>query len=295
MNTSMMNALSTMQGLQKKMDQIADHMANLDTAGYKRSDVSFKEILTTAQAQPREAANLEGRYSGPGLIEGWGSQVAATRLDFTQGTIQQTGVETDIAISGQAMLRLQSVQRDADGNIVLDEDGNIIVQEYFTKHGALQYAVIPEQPESVFLAAFDGTLLRDADTEELLGLPRGHQLEIRENGAVWAHHPTRADQPAIYVGRLPLFEILQPQSLEKIGEHRYAVPEGVQQPERITAPVDGQDPGSVKVMHRHLEQSNVNIARELTDLMAVQRAYQLNARAIASAETMMSLANNLRG
>ncbi len=294
MNTSMMNALSTMQALQRKMDQIADHMANLNTPGYKRSDVSFKDILTTVQNQPREA-NLEGRLTPPGLTIGWGSQIAATRLDFSQGDIRETGVETDIAIVGQAMLQIQYEERDENGNFVLDEEGNLIVHEYYTRNGALQYAVTPDNPNTVFLAVYDGTLLRDAETGEYIQFPAHHKLEIKEDGTVWAWDPVRTEHPPIYAGRLPLFHIIQPQSLEKIGEHRYALPEGVQQPERMIAPVNWQDPGAVAVKQRHLEHSNVDLAHELTELISVQRAYQLNARAITSADTMMGLANNLRG
>lgn len=294
MNTSMMNALSTMKGLQYKLDQISDHIANVDTVGYKRSDVSFKDILTTIQAQPEEAVNLEGRLSPSGLTIGWGSQVSTSRLDFSQGTITETGVETDIAIVGQAMLQIQLEERDENGNYVLDENGDVIVHEYYTKHGALQYTVSPNQPNMKFLSVFDGTLLRDADTGAYIQIPSNYHLEIKEDGTLWAHDPNRSDLNPTYAGRLPLYEVLQPQSLEKIGENRYAVPEGVQQPDRIITMVDWQNPGDIAVKQRYLEQSNVDIARELTDLIAVQRAYQLNARAITSANTMMSLANKLR-
>jgi len=56
------------------------------------------------------------------------------------------------------------------------------------------------------------------------------------------------------------------------------------------------EPGqNVEIKQGYLEQSNVNLADEMSDLLVVQRAYQLNSRAIQSSDTMMELANNLRG
>lgn len=294
MNTSMMSALSTMRGLQQKIDVLSDHVANLDTVGYKRKDASFKDVLATVRNQP-DIAELEGRLTPSGLSEGWGSMLSTARLDMSQGNLKETGLETDIALVGEMMLQVQRIRVDVNGNPILDANGVPANDSFFTRNGALKYTAIEADPGFKYIATAEGDILRDTQTGERLRVPDTHELEIARNGVVQAHNPNRPDAAPLYIGQLALFEILKPQSLEKLGQHLYALAEGIEAPETVAAPVNWNEPGDMSVQQRFLEQSNANLIQEMTELLSAQRAYQLNARAIVSAETMMGLANNLRG
>ncbi len=90
--------------------------------------------------------------------------------------------------------------------------------------------------------------------------------------------------------------VLRPQLLQQSGDNLFELQPGAAYNDvlRTELPNPG-NPNSIKVRQGFLEQSNVDVAQEMTEMMNVQRAFQLNSRAIRSSDTMMGLANNLRG
>ena len=123
-------------------------------------------------------------------------------------------------------------------------------------------------------------------------------MVVDDKGNITAINPKDSGIRPIQVGQFKLVRILRPQFLEQIGENMYSLPNDVNN-------ANGQilqnvNTGSllespVAVRQGSLEQSNVNLADEMTELIMVQREYQLSARAVTSSDTMMNLANNIRG
>src|SRR5690606_33342030 len=129
---------------------------------------------------------------------------------------------------------------------------------------------------------------------ERIAIPRNHRINIDQNGTITAYNQ---NDEAVDVGQIRLAKVLNPQMLVGIGDHRFALPEGVpvesviellDTPEQVAAE-------NIAVFQGFLEQSNVELTKEMTEMMTVQRAFQLSSRALASADTMMDLANKLRG
>jgi len=282
MNHSLSSALVSMQSMQKKLDIISNNIANLNTAGYKSQQASFQDVLTSVYQQP-ETFGREGRLTPLGFTQGGGVKLGVVSTDMTQGSLQETGNELDLAIQGDGLFE---IERDSAAN-----GGNPIVG--WTRGGAFQLSPNPADEQFLFLTTKQGQFVRGVNNLPIM-VPRDRSIRIDEDGTVWSVNP--ADSSDIQeAGQLKLVRVNRPDVLLQEGEGIYALPEGVNAEEVFTlnAPL-AQGGFPVTVRQGFLEQSNVNITEEMTQLIAVQRAYQLTARAISSSDTMMSLTNNLR-
>ncbi|MCM8823867.1 MAG: flagellar hook-basal body complex protein, partial [Candidatus Omnitrophica bacterium] len=125
---SMFTGISGLRNHQVRMDVVANNIANINTTGFKRGRVNFQDILSQVV---RGASPPTDTLGGTNPIQvGLGMSVASIDTIFTQGNLQLTGVNTDMAIQGNGMFIL----RDADGVIhysragtfVLDANGNLV-------------------------------------------------------------------------------------------------------------------------------------------------------------------------
>ena len=121
----MMNALYSaatgMSAQQVGMDVIANNLANVNTAGYKATRLTFEDLLYT-QVGSRQAS-LEGAQVGMGVAP------ARTELMFTQGTLTETGSPTNMAIEGNGFFRVQvgdQYRYTRDGNFSVDANGQLV-------------------------------------------------------------------------------------------------------------------------------------------------------------------------
>jgi len=270
MNNSMITAAASMYSLQQKLDMIADNMANLNTAGYKRKTSVFEDLLTSVQPQ-EDAFLLAGRRTPPGFTQGWGARMSAMLLDLTQGTLQETGLESDLAIEGNALFQIT-----VNGTTA------------YTRHGAFQLIPLPNGDRQLVTA--DGHAVQDEFGLDII-VPADYKLVVSSDG-VMRGEGLPGTLP-IELGRIGLVQVLKPELLRSIGDNLYGVSEGTDIAQ-VVQPLEEEAEG-VSVRQGFIEQSNVDLTTEMADLIAVQRAYQLSARALASAEQMMSMANNLRG
>lgn len=296
MNHSLLTASVSLRGLQTRLDIIANNVANINTIGFKRQDASFHDILTSIKPQ-EESMELEGRLTPRGLVEGWGSRVSKRHLDMSQGNIQLTGISTQLAIEGQALFEIRRPQLGPDGEPVLTPDGEPVYSRTFTRNGSFQFSLLQGDDQNVYLATEDGSMVSGVDGGTI-AIPRGHSMRIDAIGRVFSYNPADPNAQPIQVGRLRLMQVLRPQLLESIGNNQYVIPDEVQNPDDVLAELDvaaltGPD-ANISVRQGYLEQSNVNLSNEMTDMITTQRAYQLNARALSSADQMMRLTNNLR-
>lgn len=287
MNHSMISSMVSMNALQQKLDVIANNMANTKTVGYKKKDASFEDILTSRKEQP-PLFQREGRLSPAGLTQSWGAKLGSIQINLTQGPLEPTGSDTDIAIAGDGVFELVRTTTDANGAAVNES--------MYTRDGAFQLGVNPDDPDKLYLASADGYWVRGVDNRPI-AIPNGYKMAVDENGFVTAFNPSDPSEPAQPAGQIKVQRVLRPQYLQEIGNNKYGLPAGVDAATVLQNGYDDSNGRAVKnvVKQGFLEQSNVDLSTEMTEMLMVQRAFQLSSRALTSSDTMSQLANNLRG
>jgi flagellar basal-body rod protein FlgG len=276
----MISAAASMGAMQRKLDILADNIANLNTSGYKRKNAEFEDILTNVQPHEQDF-QLPGRRSPLGYTQGWGARMVAQTLDLTQGPLKQTSLGTDVAIEGNALFEIRT-------GASLNSD------RAFTRQGAFQLMPTGNGDRLLVTDTGNPVVADDGGTDSLIEVPDGYDLNIAADGtltAVNADHTETLD-----LGKLKLVEVLKPELLQAVADNLYGVPQNVNVADVVQAvAASPAQSGGVAIRQGFLEQSNVNLVDEMADLVTVQRAYSLNSRALSSGDQMMQMATDLRG
>lgn len=260
MNGSLRTSASGMIAQQKMIEVIANNLANVNTTGFKRSRVSFQDMLyeTVRGLKPAGADGTD--TVGPSQI-GRGVRIAGINRIHAQGAVEQTGRSLDMAIDGdgffQVQLPDQTIGYTRDGSLSLSDSGALVTHD--------GYQVLP----GLFIPA-DAT-----------------ELTISATGEVSATVPGQT--AAVEIGRIELARFINPSGLAAVGENLYAA-----------TPASGEaflglpgEEGFGRILQGSLESSNVEIVQEMTDMIAAQRAYEINARAISATDQMLQATNDL--
>ncbi|NBD26743.1 flagellar hook-basal body protein [Paenibacillus glycinis] len=273
MNGSMISAMASMSGLQQKLDMLADNIANVDTVGYKRKVGTFEDLLTTLKQQP-DAFKQPGRLTPMGFNQGWGSRLTMVQPDMAQGPLKETDQPYDVAIEGNALFQ---VTVDDAGHTGYTRGGSF--QTTFTNMGIN----ILTTKEGYPVASVNGGSIE---------IP----AEVQSNVRIDASGNVIGTTPAgdiLQLGQVKLVQVDKPGLLTQVSDNLFTVADGVQVGD-VMHDVTASAESKIAIKQGYLEQSNVVLADEMTDLISVQRAYQLSGRALTSSDTMMGLANNLR-
>ncbi|MDQ0089856.1 flagellar basal-body rod protein FlgG [Paenibacillus anaericanus] len=273
MNNSMISAMVSMSGIQQRLDLIADNMANMDTTGYKRKESSFEDTLTRVKEQSSEF-KLDGRATPSGFNLGFGSQATTATLNFAQGSIVDTGNLTDLAIEGNGLFAIE-----AAGGV-----------KGYTRAGDFHIQPNPVDSELSYLVTNQGHYVLNADGDRI-EVPSGSTLQIDRDGNIVA---TKGNEQT-EIGALQLKSPLRPNALVQKDDNMFVLATGAVEDDILTDTWQLPENQQAHIRQGALEKSNVDLTKEMADMMQVQRAYQLAARALTSSETMMGLANNLRG
>nr|WP_255807464.1 flagellar hook-basal body protein [Cohnella mopanensis] len=276
----MITASVSMGALQQKLDILADNFANSNTVGYKRKSAVFEDILTSLNPHV-EDFNQPGRRTPLGFTQGWGTRLTSIQTDMSQGVLQETGNMTDVAIEGNGLFEVRT-------------DGNLNGPRTFTRQGPFQLTPTLNGDRILVTNSGQQVIGDTGNGDDFIHVPAGYELSIGADGTLTA--VGSGDNPPLNLGRLKLVQVTNPELLRAVADNLFGIPENINPDEvvrDVTLLANGES--SVAVRQGFVEQSNVNIADEMTDLMIVQRAYQLSARALSSSEQMMGMANNLRG
>lgn len=255
MNRSLWIAKSGMEGQQFKLDTIANNLANVATNGFKRGGVVFEDLMYDSLRQVG-AASSDQTQLPTGLQVGLGARVSASTRNFSQGNLQQSGNHLDLAIKGTGFFQVQlpdgSTAYTRDGSFQLDPAGQMV-----TASGqVLQPGItIPANAQSVTVAA-DGTVS--------VTVPGQAQAQT--------------------LGQLQLATFINPAGLDPRGQNLYAETAASGTPNTGAPGADGR--GSL--MQGYVEGSNVNVVEELVSMIATQRAYELNSKAIQTTDQMLA-------
>jgi len=287
MNNSLISSSVSLQALQQKLDVLANNIANVDTNGFKSKDASFQNILTNMQPQPL-GFQQAGRLTPLGTTQSWGSKLSQVQTDLSQGTLAPTGVNTDLAIEGSGLFEITQKS--------VDNTGANVAQTAYTRDGAFNLNVNPLDADNLYLTTKNGDYVNSTDGQPIK-VPVGYKMVVDAAGNVKGTKTGEADVDA---GQLQLIRIVRPQFLQQAGDNIYILPKGIDNSQgQILQAVNGSNASSLvsplTVRQGYVEQSNVDLSKQMTDLLATERAYQLSARAITSSDTMMNAATHLNG
>jgi flagellar basal-body rod protein FlgG len=284
----MISAVS-LQALQRKLDIIANNVANSDTPGYKKKDASFIDILTSMR--PQEPSFIRGgRLTPGGYTFGAGSRMGLIQTDLSQGTLKSTGNELDMALQGDAVFEVEVHSVDANGNQVIDPA--------WTRDGAFLLSLSTTDPGNMYLTTKGGNYVRDGVTNQPIRVPVNESIRVDRDGVVTGYDKTDPADPGNVVGRLKVLRVIRPEAMEHTGNNLYRLSAGynINNVLQVVDPnVAADSLSQINVRQGFLEQSNVDMEKVVSDMLVAQRAFQLNARAIQSSDSLMNMANNLRG
>ncbi len=260
----MLRAFSTaatgMTAQQMIVDTIANNLANINTVGFKRSQVDFQDLVYLRLQEPgRELA--AGVTAPTGFEIGSGVRPASTLKVFTQGEMENTERGLDIAIQGDGFFRVRlpggEERYTRDGSLRVDANGSLVTAN---GHVVDPGITIPEDARSVAIGA-DGT------------------VTVFQG----------SDSSATSVGQITLVRFSNPAGLSAEGGNLLAKTPASGEEITGTAGEDGF--GSIQT--GFLEKSNVQMVTELVSLITAQRAYEINSRAIRAGDEMLTTANRL--
>ena len=247
-------AKTGMEGQQTKLDTIANNLANVGTNGYKRGGEVFEDLMYQNLRQTG-AASSDQSVLPTGLQVGLGSRVAATPRNFAQGTLQQSSSDFDLAIKGKGFFQITlpdgTTGYSRDGSFQVDANGQMVNSAGFALVPGI---TIPANAQKVTIAA-DGT------------------VNVTLQGQA---------TPAA-VGQITLANFINPAGLEPRGQNLYAESASSGAPQAAAPGTNGLG----QLQQGMVEGSNVNVVEELVAMIATQRAYELNSKAIQTSDQML--------
>jgi flagellar basal-body rod protein FlgG len=267
MMRALWSASSGMQAQQLNVDIISNNLANVNTTGFKKSRAEFKDLLYEVIKRP----SVYERGQGPpvGIQAGHGVRPSATTRFFTEGNLIQTDNSLDLAIGGEGFF------------IVERPDGTRL----FTRDGAFKISV---DDDDRYLVTSEGYMVLSED-EDYISIPEEYtDISISSKGLITAvDERGRVDE----LDRIGLAIFLNPQGLMSIGGNMF---EQSETSGEYLLMRDEDDPGYGSILQGFLEISNVQVVEEMVNLITAQRAYEINTKAIQTADEMLGQANNLR-
>lgn len=239
---------------QTQMDVIANNLANVSTSGFKRSRAVFEDLLYQTLRQPGAQSSQQTQLPS-GLQLGTGVRPVATERIFTQGNLQQTSNNKDVAIQGsgffQVLLPDGATAYTRDGSFQIDSQGQLVTSSGFVVQPAL---TIPANAESITVGR-DGT------------------VSVTQSGSA---------QP-VQVGSLQLATFINPAGLQAMGENLYVETAASGNANTNTPGTNGAG----LLSQGYVETSNVNVVEELVNMIQTQRAYEINSKAITTSDQML--------
>lgn len=243
-----------MEAQQTQLDTISHNLANVSTNGFKRGHVVFEDLIYQNLRQAG-AASSEQTQLPTGLQVGLGVRPVATSRIFSQGNLQQTTNNLDVAIKGNGFFQIQlpdgTTGYTRDGSFQVDANGQLVTNNGYPVQPGI---TVPANAQSVTIAA-DGTV----------------------NVAL----PGQATPASI--GQIQLASFVNPAGLEPRGQNLYAET-AASGTANTGAPTSN---GLGALQQGYVETSNVNVVEELVSMIQTQRAYELNSKAIQTSDQML--------
>jgi len=258
---SLFTGATGMHAQQMMIDNIAHNLSNVNTTGFKKSQMQFQDLLY--QTIDHAGTLTSSMTSRPvELSIGNGVRPVSTFKIFTQGNLEHTGNPLDLAIDGDGFFQL----RRGDGEM------------FFTRTGAFRVNDNGQivTPDGFFL---DPDITLPADTEAINISPEGIIQAKLFNQTM-----------PIEVGQIELARFINAAGLRSVGGNRFQ--ETIASGQPMIGMAGNQDMGAIN--QRYLETSNVEIVEEMVNMIVAQRGYEVNSKTVRTADTMLEIAVNLK-
>ena len=237
-----------------KLNSISHNLANVSTIGYKRDRPVFQDLIYQIKKQPGGQSSQD-TILPTGLQQGTGVRTVATQKIFTTGNLQVTDQSLDMAINGRGFFQVLmpdgSLAFTRDGQFQLDATGQVVTSSGYV----LQPAITVPTTASTITIGTDGVV-------SVLDAATGTSAQA---------------------GQLQVSDFANPAGLQSMGENLYRETVASGSATNSTPGINGVG----GVLQGTLENSNVNVVEELVNMIATQRAYEMNSKVISTADQMM--------
>ena len=248
-------AATGMAAQELNVQVISNNIANLRTTGFKKQRAAFQDLIYDHVRRVGAQASDQGTILPVGVDLGGGVKTVGTPRLMTQGTLSQTGNDLDIAIRGEGFFKIQmpdgTYSYTRDGSFQMDAQGRVV-----TAQGN------PVQPTITIPQNSSG-------------------LTINAQGQVTVTLP--GSTTPTNVGQIGLTRFINKAGLQPVGDNLFTETPASGPPQDGTANADGFG----DMQQSNLEQANVEVVSEISDLIAAQRAYEMNAKVISAADQML--------
>jgi len=259
MNPALWAAKTGLDAQQTRLAVTSNNLANVSTSGFKKGRAVFEDLLYQNVRQVG-ASTSQDTEAPSGVHLGTGVRVVATEKIYTQGGLSQTDNALDVAIEGRGFFQIQM----PDGANVYTRDGSFQVSSEGQMVTSSGYSLQPG-----------------------ISIPEGAQsLTIGRDGVVSVR--LAGQGTPVQVGQLTLTDFINPAGLQPLGENLLAET-AASGPAQTGTP--GQN-GLGFTTQGSVEGSNVNVVEELVNMIETQRAYEMNSKAISTADQMLEYVNN---
>lgn len=253
------SAASGMMAQKLTIDVIANNLANVNTTGFKKSRTDFQDLMYQSISQAG-AVTATGGQVPTGIQVGMGTMPIGIHKMFMQGDFEGTQNELDLAIEGRGFFKVISGGDEMytrAGNFKLDAEGNVVTPSGDKLEPEL---TVPERTVSV---------------------------SIDSDGSVTIFDATGVGTA---LGNIELYSFPNPAGLKSMGHNLLQATDA--SGEAIAAMPGTEGMGTI--VQGYVELSNVDVVEEMVGMITAQRAYEINSKAIKTADEMMSMANNIK-
>ena len=248
-------AATGMAAQELNVQVISNNIANLRTTGFKKQTAAFQDLIYQHIRRVGAQSSDQGTILPVGIDLGGGVKTAGTPRSMTQGTLSQTGNDLDVAITGEGFFKVLmpdgTYQYTRDGTFQMDNQGRIV-----TALGN------PVQPTITIPQNASG-------------------ITINQQGQVSVTLPGSTNSQLI--GQIQLTRFINKAGLQPVGNNQFTDTPSSGPPQDGFAQTEGYG----TITQGSLEQSNVDVVSEMSDLIAAQRAYEMNAKVVSAADQMM--------
>jgi flagellar basal-body rod protein FlgG len=255
-------ASTGMSAQERNVEVISNNIANMRTAGFKRQRAEFEDLLYQQISRAGSQSSDQGTLVPAGLEIGSGVRTVATPRVMSQGSVNVTERELDVAIRGEGFFMIDL----PDGRTAYTRDGSF-----------------ERSPEGVLVNSsgfpMTGGITIPGDVTSISISPSG-QVEGRRGN----------DTTPQTLGQIQLARFTNKSGLESMGDNMF-LETAASGPAQVGLP-NADSNGNL--LQNYLEMANVNSVTEIADLIAAQRAYEMNARVISGADQMMQATSQLR-
>lgn len=254
MMRTLFSAASGMQAQTLNMDVIANNLANINTAGFKKSRAEFQDLLYQTMREPGARSTIATEIP-TGMQVGLGVKPSAVNRIFSQGNFKLTGSPLDLVIEGDGFFQITM----PDGTIAYTRNGNF------------------SRDSTGRIVTNDGDPLEPSITIPADAI----SITIGNDGTVSVLSP--GETVATEVGSIQLAKFINPAGLKSLGKNLFLNTTSSGDPIQGTPGLEGMG----TIAQGYQEMSNVEIVDELVNMIIAQRAYETNSRAIRAANEML--------